>query len=139
MDWKRSWQWHVFCTFHISQCYDLAPDENSCFLGSLHTHSPLFVLWDKNVWTACAGCLCVCCILSIGINRVSHRGYRVLRRTHMFGLRVATKPCLQKHLYEPAVFTHRAFLHEMTRVPGSAHSSMSKKHKHRHLQMAVRK
>lgn len=43
----------------------------------------------------------------------------------MFGLRVAMNPCLQKHLYEPAVFTQRAFLHGLTRAPGSAHSSMS--------------
>lgn len=43
----------------------------------------------------------------------------------MLGLRVGTKPCLQKHLYEPAVFTQREFLQGVTRAPGSAHSSMS--------------
>lgn len=64
--------------------------------------------------------------------RATHRGYRLLRRTHMFGLRVAMKPCLQKHLYEPAVFTQREFLHGLTRAPGSAHSSMSGRNKHKH-------
>lgn len=83
--------------------------------------------------------ICVCCVLQIGINRVTHRGYRVLRRTHMFGLRVATKPCLQKHLYEPAVFTQRAFLHGLTRAAGSAHSSMSEKNKRKHWSKSSKK
>lgn len=30
--------------FHMSRCYDVAPDENTRFLGSLSTHSPMFVL-----------------------------------------------------------------------------------------------
>lgn len=52
----------------------------------------------------------------------------------MLGLRVGTKPCLQKHLYEPAVFTQREFLQGLTRTPGSAHSLMSErtKKKERH-------
>lgn len=77
----------------------------------------------------------VCCTLSIRMER----GYRVLRRTHMLGLRVATKPCLQKHLYEPVVFTQREFLHGLARGPGSAHSSMSGRNTHKHPPMSFRK
>lgn len=36
----------MFCTFHTSHCYDLAPDEHPCFCGA---HSPCV--------TACAGLL----------------------------------------------------------------------------------
>lgn len=45
----------------------------------------------------------------------------------MLGLRVGTKPCLQKHLYEPAVLTQREFLQGLWRTPGSVHSLMSEK------------
>ena len=119
----------MFCTFHTSHCYDLAPDEDLClWVHCVHTVPCSYC--DRSVcmcsiWQG----VCMCCVLLIGINRVPHRGYRVLRRAHMFGLRVATKPCLQKHLYEPAVFTQRAFLHGLTRTPGSAHSSMSERNK----------
>lgn len=118
---KRSWQWYVFYALRTS--YDLAPDENSFRFCCVHPVPCSYCeteVYVQNVWG-----VCVLHILLIGINRVSHGGYRVLRRMHMFDLRVGTKPCLQRHLYEPAVFTQRAFLHGLTREPGSAHSSMS--------------
>lgn len=105
--------------------YDLAPDEKSC------RHSDL----NCAVRLKCVHSM-MSRILSIGIKAAAHGGYRVLRRTHMLGLRVGTKPCLQKHLYEPAVFTQREFLQGVTRAPGSAHSSMSEetgtKTRHQH-------
>lgn len=94
--------------------YDLAPDEKSC------RHSDL----NCAVRLKCVHSM-MSCVLSIGIKAAARGGYRVLRRMHMLGLRVGTKPCLQKHLYEPAVFTQREFLQGVTRAPGSAHSSMS--------------
>lgn len=120
-----------FCTFHMSQWAMIwLLMRSHVFRFAAHTQSPFFALWDTSV---CTACVCVCCILSTGTNRVTRRGYRALRRTHMFGLREAMKPFLQKHLYEPAVLTQRAFLHGLPWAPGSAHSSMSERNKHKHL------
>lgn len=126
--WERSWQWYVLYISYEPLGYDLAPVEDSSFeVQCAHTVPCSYC--EPEVHVQHVRGVCVCCILLIGENSVTHRSYRVLRRTHMFGLRVATKPCLQKHLYEPDVFTQRAFLQGLTRTPGSAHSSMSERKK----------
>lgn len=121
--WKRGWQWYVL---YILYCYDVAPDDNM-FVCLLRSHSPMYVPWERSVRAARAGLFVHAAWMGrdVAARRATHSGYRVLRRMHTFGLRVCTKPCLHKHLYEPEVFTQRAFLHGLTRTSGSAHSSMS--------------
>lgn len=61
-NWKRSWRRYVLYISYEPLSYALAPDENS------YRHTPLFVLWD---WIVCTACVhtAVCCMLSIGIKR----------------------------------------------------------------------
>lgn len=116
----------MFYTWIEPVSYDLAPEEKLC------GHSGLICA----VRLKCVHSM-MSHILTIRIKAAVHGGYRVLRRIHMLGLRAGTKPCLQKHLYEPAVFTQREFLQGVTWTPGSAHSLMSEKKKEKQEAQAI--
>lgn len=50
----------MFCTFHTSRCYDLAPDENWCFkAGCAHTVPCLFCETEVYVQHMRGICVCV--------------------------------------------------------------------------------
>lgn len=73
----------------MSCCHDLTPGEE-IYLKDCCLHTVPGLKNETEVHARRARFFgCCCCV------KMMHRGYRVLRRMHMFGLRVATKPCLQ--------------------------------------------